>query len=838
MRRRRNLGFEALESRELLDAALTINFVTLAYQDVLQRAPDQSGLTTFTDLLEQGIANRSQVALALLTSPEYFTDEVQALYSQLLNRPADPGGLAAYVAFLESGGTIEQVGAAIIGSAEYYQNRGGGSNDGFLNALYQDILQRAVDPSGRATFDQLLANGATPQQIAELVYSSPEYQQDLVETLYRRYLNRAADPTGLSAFTALLASGWTDNQVAASLISSAEFAPGGDPPSTEPVLMANEVQALLQRAAAASSRSDAIIAIVDRDGRVLGVRVEAGVSPAIQNDPALLTFAVDGALAEARTGAFFANDTAPLTSRTIEFISQSTMTQREVDSSPDVADPNSPQYGPGFVAPVGVGGHFPPGINDTPSADLFNIEASNRDSILHPGADGNKSSTDSIQLPSRFNIPQNYLPTDEELQPPESYGLVSGIDPYAQARGIGTLPGGMPIFKDGALVGGIGVFFPGTTGYATEENSSLSATYNPALADLSVVAEYMAFAALGGSTGAGVRIGTLGGVAPLPGFDLPFGQITLAGIILPLFGPPGANGTSTLAQFGAAQGTRNLAGDKDLPVDLAGDQYLDGSQVPVGWLVTPHAGGGLTAADVVQIITQGINQANQTRAAIRLPLDSTARMVFSVSDTQGNILGLYRMPDATVFSIDVAVAKSRNTAYYANPAQLQPQDEVSGLPPGAAASNRTFRYLALPNYPEGIDGTPPGPFSILNDPGTNPQNGLETGPPLPASDFQSVLGYVSFHPAANFRDPVNPANQNGVIFFPGGVPLYKTINGVATLVGGLGVSGDGVDQDDVVTAAAAVGFTPPANITADNFFVNGVRLPYQNFDRNPEGGIN
>ena len=106
---------------------------------------------------------------------------------------------------------------------------------------------------------------------------------------------------------------------------------------------------------------------------------------------------------------------------------------------------------------------------------------------------------------------------------------------------------------------------------------------------------------------------------------------------------------------------------------MTGDQYLDGSQVPVGWLVTPHAGGGLTAADVVQIITQGIDQANQTRAAIRLPPDATAKMVFSVSDTQGNILGLYRMPDATVFSIDVAVAKSRNTAYYANPAHFSPR---------------------------------------------------------------------------------------------------------------------------------------------------------------------
>src|SRR5690606_16628642 len=74
-------------------------------------------------------------------------------------------------------------------------------------------------------------------------------------------------------------------------------------------LTAAEVRQLLDRASAASPSDDAIIAIVDRGGRVLGVRVEDGVSPAIRSDPELLTFAVDGALAKARTGAFFANDT-------------------------------------------------------------------------------------------------------------------------------------------------------------------------------------------------------------------------------------------------------------------------------------------------------------------------------------------------------------------------------------------------------------------------------------------------------------------------------------------------------------------------------------------------
>jgi hypothetical protein len=75
---------------------------------------------------------------------------------------------------------------------------------------------------------------------------------------------------------------------------------------------------------------------------------------------------------------------------------------------------------------------------------------------------------------------------------------------------------------------------------------------------------------------------------------------------------------------------------------------------------------------------------------------------------------------------------------------------------------------------------------------------------------------------------VNP-NQNGIVFFPGALPLYR--NGV--LVGGLGISGDGVDEDDFVTAGAAAGFEAPPARRADQISIDGVRLPYLNFPRNP-----
>ena len=50
---------------------------------------------------------------------------------------------------------------------------------------------------------------------------------------------------------------------------------------------------------------------------------------------------------------------------------------------------------------------------------------------------------------------------------------------------------------------------------------------------------------------------------------------------------------------------------------------------------------------------------------------------------------------------------------------------------------------------------------------------------------------------------------------------------------GFGVSGDGIDQDDVIAASGTENFLPPENIRADRMFYRNARLPYAKFPRNP-----
>ena len=131
-------------------------------------------------------------------------------------------------------------------------------------------------------------------------------------------------------------------------------------------------------------------------------------------------------------------------------------------------------------------------------------------------------------------------------------------------------------------------------------------------------------------------------------------------------------------------------------------------------------------------------------------------MHVAVVDPTGKELGFRSMEGAWPVSIDIALAKAYTAAAVSS-------DEN-------AVSSRSVGFLTQP-------GGPLWNVGHSNDPGT----GDET------------------------------VEERGLIEFPGGLPLYKD----GRLVGGIGVSGDGVDQDEDVAEAGAAGYEPPAVISID-----------------------
>ncbi|HLN31276.1 MAG TPA: DUF4214 domain-containing protein [Gemmataceae bacterium] len=197
-------------------------YVQQIYLDLLGRPADAGALAAFSAGLDDGQLTRGQFVQDILDSAEYRSDVVGGLYQLYLGRNADPAGLSAFTADLAKGSTDEQSAALIAGSAEFFTDNGG-TNAGFLNAIYEDALGRPIDPTGLTAWEQALALGATRGQVAAAIFGSSEYQQYLVQTLYQRFLQRPADAGGLATFANLLASGARDEVVIAQLLESSEY---------------------------------------------------------------------------------------------------------------------------------------------------------------------------------------------------------------------------------------------------------------------------------------------------------------------------------------------------------------------------------------------------------------------------------------------------------------------------------------------------------------------------------------------------------------------------------------------------------------------------------------
>jgi glucose/arabinose dehydrogenase len=203
-------------------ATASRRFVAQAYLDLLGRAADSGGLDFWSGLLDQNMP-RDQVVAAIQNSAEYRSATVQNLYIALLGRPGDPGGIAAFSAALQQGATLNDVRDVMLGSAEYLSTHGGGTPNGFLAALYFDVLGRAADPGGTAFYGQQLSSGASTRAVAAEILGSTEARQRVAGSAYTTFLRRPGDSAGLSFWLSQLQKGLREEQFLRALIASDEY---------------------------------------------------------------------------------------------------------------------------------------------------------------------------------------------------------------------------------------------------------------------------------------------------------------------------------------------------------------------------------------------------------------------------------------------------------------------------------------------------------------------------------------------------------------------------------------------------------------------------------------
>lgn len=575
-------------------------------------------------------------------------------------------------------------------------------------------------------------------------------------------------------------------------------------------LSAAEVGTVVARAAAQANAQGnaATIAVVDRVGNVLAVFAMPGALPTVAISAApngnnidaqgLVVPAAAAAIAKAITGAYLSSGGNAFSTRTASMIVQQ---------------------------------HFPPA-----------------------------PSTSGLESGPLFGVQFSQLPCSD-LSARASDGL---IGPKRSPLGLAADPGGFPLYKNGVVVGGIGVAADGAYGFDpnvldtdadSDESIALAGTVGFEAPDgvranrifvdgTSLRYSDVSYNSLADVMGASFA-GTSGALVAVKGYydGAALRSGTAYGSEASGIRPASAAEFSNLDAFILTNG----AGTNRYPVRAG----TDGADVA----------GPISAGEARAILEEAFAIMSRARAQIRQPLDSRAQVTISLVDTRGEVLGIVRSPDAPIFGIDVSLQKARTANFISGAfaaGQLQsaagevPQfvdrlrtflNDPNALTGQFAFADRSGGNLSRPYFPDGEVGQPHGPLSRpiaqFNPFSTGLQSALVIG------NLAQHLGFVTgAAPSDTPRyctslpqvTPDHTRIANGIQIFPGSVPVYRG----GTLVGGIGVSGDGIDQDDMISflglhnggqRVGGIGNAPQA-IRADQIVVNvggrQVRLRYVN----------
>ncbi|WP_426166980.1 heme-binding protein [Sandarakinorhabdus sp. DWP1-3-1] len=442
------------------------------------------------------------------------------------------------------------------------------------------------------------------------------------------------------------------------------------------------------------------------------------------------------------------------------------------------------------------------------------------------------------------------------------------IGPKRAPLGLAADPGGFPLYRNGAVIGGVGIMADGDYGFDPEvvdidrddEEAIAIAASTGFEAPEAIRANRIS---VDGTTlrYADIDAAALKSVpASAPGYATISGS---AGTLAPVAGFFAGSIVAGSAYGSEASGIRPASGTTEFnhPDAFVLSDGAGNNRFPVrAGTDAAEAGTPLSATEVRTLLEEAFKIMARARAQIRRPLDSRAQVSISVVDTRGAALGIVRSPDAPVFGIDVALQKARSVAFFsgrfaasdlaaATRADGSPDANVRDFGPRITAftgsgdllsgriavSNRAIGNLARPYFPDGEVARPNGPLSRPISQFSAFSTGLQSA--LVTPSLVQVLGGGNPARCTFIAATPDGGNRlaNGLQIFPGGVPVYRG----STLVGAVGVSGDGIDQDDMIaflgTANAGIRIggigLPPASIRSDQVIVPlagtaGVRLRF------------